>query len=139
MRSSRLHVLPDQHARRDLLPLELLGERLEHSLLLSAGRAKQKDPLASAGLDFLQDELVGVLGACDHDLPDQVLEQLVYLVLVQIRLNGLHEVHFLHFIHLPYYTILLRGTTYLLSGWDECFFPFFVGNNNLFFNNYKCP
>ena len=99
-------MLSDELTCRDLFPLELLRKNVEVLLFVGAWCAKQENPLTSLSLDLLQDELERVRRAAHYDLPDQIFKQLVDLVIVQIRFNGLHEVHLLHFVHADFLSFL---------------------------------
>ena len=98
--SVRLHVLAEELAGRDALPLEVLGDGLQVLLAAAAGGAQQENAANLVHLDLLEKELERILGAGHNELLEQVLEQLVDLVLFQVLLNRLHVVELLHLVHL---------------------------------------
>jgi len=100
MRSSRLDVLSQDLAHADALPVEVLSQSFEIFLTAATWGAHQENSPGLVHLDFLEQELEGVLGSLNDQLLEVILEHLVDLMLVQVLLNRLHVVELLHLIHL---------------------------------------
>ena len=78
-------------------------------LSIAARGTEEEDAANRVHFDLLQQELVGLIWARHNHLLQEILEQLIHLVLLEVRLDRLHVVELLHFVHCVFFSV----TTYL--------------------------
>ena len=83
----------------DNFPIEIIFDRIGGLHVVRPRRSDHENASNLVSFQLLNQELVGVFGALNNELLEQAVEELVHLVLIQVRLNLVDVVELLCLVH----------------------------------------